>query len=114
MPPAKGSKRAPAHLSRPSRELWTAVVKEYELQEEPHALRLLTLACEASDRCEQARVALADEGLTYTDRFGCPKPSPYIAIERDSRLAAARLFRELALPLSDPDDARPPVPGGIG
>jgi phage terminase small subunit len=112
LPPAKGSRRAPAHLTPDSRKLWATTVADYDLADEAHALRLLTLACEALDRCEEARAALAENGTTYSDRFGCPKARPEVAIERDSRLAAARLFRELALPVDDPDDARPPAFGG--
>lgn len=108
MPPAKGSRRAPAHLTPASRALWRQTVLDYGLEDEAHALRLLTLACEALDRCEGARQALAEHGTTYEDRFGAPKARPEVAIERDARLAAARLFRELALPLEDADDARPP------
>ena len=78
---------------------------DYEIED--HHRRLLTLACEALDRCEEARVALAEHGTTYVDRFGCPKPRPKVAIERDSRVAAARLFRELALD-DTPEDPRPP------
>ena len=107
MPPARGSKRAPAHLSPESRKLWAQTVADYSLAEEAHSLKLLTLACEALDRCEEARAALAEHGTTYEDRWGCPKSRPEVGIERDARLAAARLFRELALPLDDPDEARP-------
>ena len=36
-------------------------------------------------------------GLTFEDPHGCPKTRPEVAIERDSRLAFARLVRELDL-----------------
>jgi len=80
---------------------------EYGLEHEPHALRVLTLACEALDRCEEARGALATHGTTYLDRFGAPRARPEVAIERDSRTAALRAFRELSL---DGEAAEPRVP----
>lgn len=79
----------------------------YALEE--HHERLLTLACEAWDRAEQAREALLEHGLTYVDRFDCPRPRPEVAIERDSRIGFARLVRELDLdgdPLPDPRPRR--------
>src|SRR3954454_19378763 len=109
MPPAKGVPRAPSHLTDSSRRLWRKLIGDYDLADDDAALQLLRLALEAVDRCEQARAALAEHGTTYDDRFGCPKARPELAIERDSRLAAARLFRELALDgLDDADDSRPP------
>jgi phage terminase small subunit len=72
-------------------------------------MKLLTLAAEAWDRCQQAREALAKHGLTFEDRFGCPRSRPEIAVERDSRLAFARLLRELDLDVEPPPDgSRPP------
>jgi hypothetical protein len=65
---------------------------EYDL--EPHHVRLLLLACEAHDRCTSARQEIERYGLTYTDRNGLPRTRPEIAIERDARLAFARLLRE--------------------
>lgn len=112
MPPKRGVPRAPGHLSEPQRKLWRVTVADYELAGEAHALRLLTLACEALDRCAQAREAIERHGLTFEDGNGNPRARPEVAVERDARLAAARLFRELALPLEDPDDARPPRFGG--
>jgi phage terminase small subunit len=94
---------APEHLSARSRELWARIVRDYDL--DVHHLELLRLALEALDRCEQARQALADEGMLTTNRYGVRVAHPAVAIERDSRLAAARLFRELDLegePLPDP------------
>jgi len=70
---------------------------------EQHHQKLLTLACEAWDRCQQAREALAEHGLTFEDRFGQPRPRPEVAIERDSRMSFARLVRQLAL-----EDIEPP------
>lgn len=101
--------RPPKHLRPVTRRWWQSVIEEYEL--EPHHVRLLTLAGESWDRCQQAREALAANGLTYQDRFGAPRARPEVAIERDSRIAFARVLRELRLDL-DPPDSRPPGLGG--
>jgi P27 family predicted phage terminase small subunit len=74
---------------------WNSVAAEIDL--EPHRLRLLQLACEAWDRCNQAREALAEHGLTYLSKDGDPRPRPEVAIERDARIAFARLVRDLGL-----------------
>lgn len=86
---------APKHLRQNTAKWWRSVHKTYELDE--HHTRLLQLAGEAWDRAEQAREALAEHGLTFEDRFGRPVARPEVAIERDSRLAFARLIRELDL-----------------
>ena len=88
------ARRAPAHLSEASRSWWRSVAADYGLEE--HHERLLTLAAEAWDRCQEAREALAG-GITYIDRFGQPRARPEVAIERDARLAFVRIVRELNL-----------------
>jgi phage terminase small subunit len=88
------------------------VVDRFELEE--HHLKLLRLACEAWDRCQQAREALAEGGLTYLDRFEQPHARPEIAIERDNRIAFARLLREMALDVEPPAESRPPRRPGTG
>jgi phage terminase small subunit len=104
--------RAPQHLAAATKKWWNLVVGDYEL--EAHHLRLLTLACSAWDRAEAARVALDKEGLTYADRFGAPRLRPEVAVERDARLAFARLLRELALDVEPPSESRPPGRPGTG
>lgn len=96
----------PSHLRKPTARWWAEVVGNYHL--EPHHIRLLTLAAESWDRACQAREALRKHGITYTDRLGEPRARPEVAIEKDSRIAFARILRELDLdgePLPDP---RPP------
>jgi hypothetical protein len=85
------------------------VVADYEL--EPHHVRLLTLAAEAFDRGEQARRAIAGDGAYFNNRFGDRKPHPALGVERDSRLAYARLLRELDLDRAPYPDPRPPRRG---
>lgn len=102
--------KAPEYLEEKTRIWWELVNKEYELEE--HHIRLLTLAAEAFDRCQQAREILAKEGLTYLDRFKQPRARPEVAIERDCRIAFARLIRELCLDVEPPEEARPPRMGG--
>jgi P27 family predicted phage terminase small subunit len=85
----------PAHLSPSSKEWWLTTVETYVLQE--HHLRLLQLVCEAWDRAQAARERVDREGLTVPGREGGLRPHPCIAIERDARLAVARLVRELDL-----------------
>ena len=101
--------KAPKHLTAPTRQWWEAVCEQWELED--HHRRLLTLAGESWDRAVQARKAIAEQGLTYNDRFGTPRARPEISIERDSRLAFARLLRELGLDVAEPD-SRPPRIGG--
>ncbi len=103
---------APSHLQSPTRKWWRGVVTDYELQ--PHHLRLLTLAAEAWDRCQQARAVLDTQGLTFTDKHGQPRARPEVAIERDSRIAFARLLRELSLDVEPPAESRPPRRPGTG
>lgn len=95
--------KSPKHLSIDTAVWWESVANEYAL--EPHHVRLLTLACEAWDRCQQAREILDREGLTFTDRFNCPKTRPEVAVERDNRIAFARLVRELDLDIDGPPEA---------
>lgn len=102
--------RPPAHLSPASKRWWRAIVGEYELQS--HHLRLLALACGAWDRGEEARAALAQLGLTFTDRLGNPRARPEARIEADARIAFARLVREIGLDAADvgePATPRPPA-----
>ena len=102
-------RRSQAHLKPETWRWWQDVVDEWDLDE--HHIRLLTLAAEAWDRCVEAREILAREGLTYLDRFDQPKPRPEVGIERDSRLAFARLLRELDLDAEPPKESSSRPPG---
>lgn len=92
----------PKHLSASSKTFWRAVLARFELDDEP-GQELLRLACEARDRCEQARAMLDADGLTVVDRYGQVKPHPAATIEAQNRIAVARLLRELRVtePLAD-------------
>jgi P27 family predicted phage terminase small subunit len=93
---ARATPAAPSHLSPTRKRLWKSVLAMYDL--EAHELELLRLACEALDRGDEARQAIAKDGAYLTDRYGGMKAHPATAIERDARIGAARLFRELGLP----------------
>ncbi|MEP7241745.1 MAG: P27 family phage terminase small subunit [Devosia sp.] len=93
----------PSHLKTKTADWWRSVHEDYTL--EPHHTRLLTLAAEAWDRCQQAREEVGRDGITVKTSDGGLKAHPAIAIERDARLAFARLVRELDL------DVDPPVAG---
>jgi P27 family predicted phage terminase small subunit len=105
MTKSKTAAKPPKHLRAATAQWFTEIVGEYLL--ETHHIRLLIKACEANDRCEQAREALLKYGITYEDRFGSPRARPECAIERDSRLAFARLVREIGLDVSAPTESRP-------
>ncbi len=102
--------KPPEHLKPATKEWFAAVIKDYKLQD--HHIRLLSLAGEAWDRGQQAREGIEANGLTFVDRFGAPHARPEIAIERDSRIAFARMLRELCLDLEPPAENRPPAIGG--
>lgn len=102
------TQKPPAHLSAKTRRWFASVCDGYELED--HHLRLLELACETWDRCQAAREIIDREGMIYVDRFDTPRARPEVAIERDCRLAFARLVRELDLDVAPPVEAsRPPA-----
>ena len=99
--------KAPKHLNTPTRRWYDVVITEFEL--EPHHERLLVLAAEAWGRGVQARETLKTKGPYYVNHHGEPKSHPALAVERDSRIAFARLLRELGLDGGPADlDTRPP------
>jgi P27 family predicted phage terminase small subunit len=109
-PPPSRTQRpepAPDHLSPAMRAWWGSVLDEIAL--EPHRMHLLRLAAEAWDRCQGAREQLLRDGTTFVDKNGDPRAHPLIAVERDARIAFARLVRDLGL-----DEPIPRPPNEIG
>ena len=105
---AKTTPLPPRHLKRLTRQWYASVLEDYEL--EPHHVRLLVMACDAWDRATAARDVINAEGLTYIDHRGAPRARPEVAIERDARIAFARLIRELDLDVDvTPEASRPPA-----
>jgi P27 family predicted phage terminase small subunit len=86
---------APAHLRPDTQAWWQSVHRDYDLGE--HHTRLLTLACEAWDRCQQAREILDQDGIILGGREGGARPHPAVAIERDARLSFCRIVAQLSL-----------------
>src|SRR5262245_48013751 len=99
--------KPPSHLSRKMKTWWKSVLSDYQLEQ--HHILLLTKACEAHDRADQASEILNKQGLTYTDRFGQPCARPECGIERDSRISFVRIVRELNLS----ESVEPPRPPGL-
>ncbi len=92
---------APSHLTAATKRWWKSVLANYALED--HHLHLLRLACDALDRAEQARQALATLGTIYLDRFNAPHPRPEVAIERDIRHQSTRDTNKLVdLPAGNP------------
>jgi phage terminase small subunit len=96
----------PSHLSDAMKIWWRQVNIDFELA--GHHLHLLRLCCEALDTAETARQALALHGTTHEDRNGIVRLRPEAALQRDSRLAAVRIIRELGLDVQPPASTRPP------
>ena len=97
----------PKHLKKATRKWFESVMSHYELEE--HHIRLLTLACEAWERAQEARVMLKKRGMVYIDRFNAPKARPEVAIERDASILFARLVREPDLDFESSADERLPA-----
>jgi phage terminase small subunit len=100
----------PSHLSSAMQAWWCKAVADYDF--DAHHLLVLELAADAWDRTVQARDTVIREGLTVATKSGT-KRHPAADIERDSRLAFARLVRELDLDCPPPRPAAymaPPPP----
>ena len=100
--------KPPRHLKAPTKRWWRSVVNEWVLSE--HHIILLTKTCEALDRNAQAREAIAKDGLTTRTADGGVKMHPAVRVEAETRIAVARLLRELDLDVEPPAaEKRPPA-----
>jgi P27 family predicted phage terminase small subunit len=107
LPQPKTTPRPPKYLRASTRRWFASVVSMWALEE--HHIRLLTLACEAWDRAQQAREVIARDGLTTPTRDNGTKLHPACRVEDASRIAFARLIRELDLDIEVPKaESRPP------
>ena len=97
------SPKTPVELSSEARKLWVNLASEYAISD-AGGLLLLATALEAFDRLRMAQKMIKDHGPVVTDKSGGMKPSPAIAIERDSRAGMLGALRALHLaiePLRD-------------
>src|SRR5215510_14773201 len=92
----------PTGLSPAAKRLWKKIASEIEL--DAGAALMLALLAESFDRRQEARGAIATGGAVVEDRFRQQKPSPWIAIERDTTLAIQRCYHALGLDLQPPGD----------
>ncbi len=102
--------KPPEGLSERAQAFWVEVVGSYVVDDAP-GRELLLRACQAIDLADSARAVYLADGLTVTTRLGEVRAHPMVAVERDARLAIARLLRELRI-TEEPDDHRPPKLGG--
>lgn len=86
---------APEGLTPPSVAFWDETVREFVLDRQH--LKLLEAALQAWDEMSAARKIVAREGLTFTDRFGQPRPHPAVSMAQKARAQFGRLMRQLDL-----------------
>jgi phage terminase small subunit len=98
--------KPPNYLRSDTKKWFSSVLEQYELED--HHIRLLTLACQSWDRTTLAREAIAEHGLTYTDRFNSPRKRPEVSVAESATIAFARLTRELDLDCGSPATIPPP------
>lgn len=96
---------SPSGLSETAQAWFTRMCDEFDFQDDPAGLELLTAAAWQLERMQQARAALAETGLCVKDRFDQVREHPAAAAER----AASNLFRLLCreLGVGDGDDEKP-------
>ena len=97
------SPRPPKGLGTDGRALWSAVLTDYELS--THEGTLLREACRTADSLDDLQALLEAEGLTSETSQG-KRIHPALAELRQQRIALARLFAALHIPLGEDTTGR--------
>lgn len=102
--------KCPTGLSKRSRDLWSAVLADYDLG--PAELEVLRGALVSLDRADEAAEVLKTDGLSTVDRYGSPKAHPLLDVEQRCRTAFRQSVRQLGLEVDD-DTPRAPHPKSV-
>jgi P27 family predicted phage terminase small subunit len=107
MSPTKPTSKAPTSLAKSGRKFWESTMSTYGI-EDAHHLALLTNACRCLDRAEEARLAIAKDGITIKNRFDEIREHPACNTERQSMSIFRQTVRELGLDIEPASAARGP------
>jgi len=105
--------KPPRHLGKAGAKLWREIVADFGI-DDPAGLALAAVAGECLDRLRAAQAAIKADGLTVTDRYGCPKCHPACTVEKDARNGLLAALRQLNLDLEPLRDSRGRPPRGVG
>jgi phage terminase small subunit len=86
----------PPHLGPHGAALWKAVVRDYEVNNEPQLVHL-AVAAAALDRLEQCREIIKTEGLVLDDKRVGKIAHPLLKVENACRAAFQSAMRALRL-----------------
>jgi len=87
--------KAPGHLSAEARRWWDRITAGWSLDDA--GLLILQAALEAFDRLRQAQAVVAEDGVVVEDPSGRKRAHPALSIEKESRLALLRAWKQLNL-----------------
>lgn len=87
--------RSPAGLQAEGRKLWKSITAEFDLETEPHKLRILTDACRVVDQIAELEEAAAEGPLTVKGSMNQPVISPFISEARAQRALLTQLLARL-------------------
>jgi len=99
----------PTELRRSGRDLWRAVLADYDLDR--HELTILKEACRTADALDGLQQLLEDEGLMSETSQGA-RVHPALVEARQQRVTFARLLTALRIPAGE-NDGRTQSRGGV-
>lgn len=97
----------PPQVCRPAVNWQKQMVVEFEFAD-PASLELLGAATIQLERMLNLRERIEADGEIVLDRFGCPRPHPAVAMERQASNLFRLLCRDLGVSVADDEIARIP------
>jgi hypothetical protein len=87
--------KMPKGLGYYGQKLWRSVVGEFEVESDPHKLRILFDACKTADFIDRLEKESANQPLTAKGSYGQPVLNPLVAAAQTARTQLAQLLARL-------------------
>ncbi|MDJ0400881.1 hypothetical protein [Rhodococcus rhodochrous] len=101
----------PRGLGTAGTRLWETTIDQYQLEDEPHKLELLTQACKVSDKIAELEKAQEGQPLTVLGSARQVTIHPLISEVRFQRGTLATLLGKLGLP--DAEESEDTIPARV-